>query len=52
MVGDRKFDVEGAHKAGLKCAGVLFGYGNREEFKAAGADYIVETPADLETLIL
>lgn len=51
MVGDRKFDVEGAHEAGLKCAGVLFGYGNREEFKAAGADYIVETPADLETLI-
>ena len=51
MVGDRKFDVEGAHEAGIKCAGVLFGYGNREEFEAAGADYIVERPADLENII-
>lgn len=51
MVGDRKFDVEGAHQSGLKCAGVLFGYGSREEFEAAGADYIVENPEDLEKLL-
>ncbi len=51
MVGDRKFDVEGAHQSGLKCAGVLFGYGGREEFEAAGADYIVENPGDLEKLL-
>ena len=51
MVGDRKFDVEGAHQSGLKCAGVLFGYGGREEFEAAGADYIVENPEDLEKLL-
>ncbi|WP_027728240.1 HAD hydrolase-like protein [Treponema sp. C6A8] len=51
MVGDRKFDVEGAHQSGLKCAGVLFGYGSREEFEAAAADYIVEKPEDLEKLI-
>ena len=51
MVGDRKFDVEGAHQSGLKCAGVLFGYGSREEFEVAGADYIVENPEDLEKLL-
>ena len=51
MVGDRKFDVEGAHQSELKCAGVLFGYGGREEFEAAGADYIVENPEDLEKLL-
>lgn len=51
MVGDRKFDVEGAHQSGLKCAGVLFGYGSREEFEAAAADYIVENPEDLEKLL-
>ena len=51
MVGDRKFDVEGAHQSGLQCAGVLFGYGSREEFEAAAADYIVEKPKDLEKLI-
>lgn len=51
MVGDRKFDVEGAHQSGLKCSGVLFGYGSREEFEAAGADYIVENPENLEKLL-
>ncbi len=51
MVGDRKYDVEGAHQSGLKCAGVLFGYGSRQEFEACGADYIVEKPEELEKLI-
>ena len=52
MVGDRKFDVEGAKEAGLKCAGVLFGYGNLEEFKKAGADFIAKTPADIAKIVL
>ena len=41
MVGDRKFDIVGAHKAGVVCAAVLFGYGSREEFVEYKADYIV-----------
>lgn len=47
MVGDRKQDIEGAHAMGICAMGVLYGYGSREEFKKAGADYIVKTPADI-----
>ena len=48
MVGDRKQDVIGAKENGMECIGVLFGYGDREELEAAGADRIVETVEDLE----
>lgn len=51
MIGDRKFDVEGAHKNHIKCCSVLYGYGNREEFKAAGSDFIVDTVSDLLSFI-
>lgn len=43
MVGDREHDVFGAKKHHLDCLGVLYGYGSRQEFEAAGADYIAET---------
>ncbi len=42
MVGDRCFDIEGAVKVGIDSAGVLYGYGNREEFEEAGATYIIK----------
>ena len=44
MVGDRKFDIEGACGAGIDSIGVLYGYGSREELEKAGSTYIVETP--------
>lgn len=40
MIGDRKFDIIGAKECGLDAMGVLYGYGNRQEFIACGADYI------------
>lgn len=43
MVGDRSHDIIGAKENGLPCAAVLYGYGSREEFDAAGADYQIET---------
>lgn len=52
MVGDRRYDIEGAKKAGLASMGVLYGYGSREEIEAAGPDLIAETPADIAALIL
>jgi len=52
MVGDRKHDVEGAANHGIDCAGVVFGYGGREELKEAGATYIVNTVDELRRLIL
>lgn len=47
MIGDRKHDIIGAHKAGLPCCAVLWGYGNREEFKEFEADYVIEKPEEL-----
>ena len=41
MVGDRLFDIEGAHALGVPCIAVEYGYGDREEFEQYGADYIV-----------
>lgn len=38
MIGDRKYDVEGAKECGLDSAGVLVGYGSAEEL--SGADYV------------
>lgn len=53
MVGDRCFDVEGARIAGIKSIGVLEGgYGDEAEFKTAGADWIVETLADIKDIVL
>ena len=45
MVGDRKYDVLGAKAVGLAAVGILWGYGSREELADAGADVLVETPA-------
>ncbi len=52
MVGDRKFDIEGAHLAGIPCAAVLYGFGSQEEFEQAGADYIVPSPQALRAIVL
>lgn len=51
MVGDRRHDIIGAKKNGLKSIGVLYGYGSREEFQAAGSDHMAETVAELELLL-
>ena len=52
MVGARRHDVAGCHEVGLKVIGVLYGYGDRAEHEAAGADYIVEDIPSLEKLLL
>lgn len=40
MVGDRLHDVIGAKAHGVRTIGVLYGYGDREELIAAGADFL------------
>lgn len=52
MVGDRKYDIVGAHKVGIACAAVLFGYGSREEFEEYKADYVVESFEEVEKLVI
>jgi phosphoglycolate phosphatase len=51
MVGDRKHDVIGAKGAGIPCVGVLYGYGDRAELEAAGADYIAGSIGELYGLL-
>lgn len=51
MVGDRKFDILGAKANGISSAGVLYGFGSREELADAGADFIAETPQELLKLL-
>lgn len=43
MIGDRSHDIVGARKNGLRSAGVLWGYGTREELTEAGADRLYES---------
>ena len=52
MIGDRKHDILGAKKIGLKSCGVLFGYGSREELETAGADFIAQNVPELQKICL
>ena len=51
MVGDRMFDIDGAHEAGIKCCGALWGFGSEEEFKEYNAEYIVNIPEEIVKLV-
>jgi len=47
MIGDREHDIIGARKNGLRNIGVLYGYGDAAELRAAGADALCATPGDI-----
>ena len=51
MVGDRRFDMEGAVRSGVHGLGVTYGYGSEEELRGAGAERIAETPAEIARLL-
>lgn len=52
MVGDRKHDIIGAHRNNVKAVAVGYGYGCEEEFRQAGADYVVWTVEELKIFLL
>ncbi|WP_294373678.1 HAD family hydrolase [uncultured Clostridium sp.] len=52
MIGDREHDVIGARENGLKCIGVLYGYGNPVELTQARAFKVVKTPEELLEILL
>ena len=52
MVGDRRYDIVGAHANNMRAVGVLWGYGTRDELETAGADDIVSEPENLPTAAL
>lgn len=52
MIGDRKFDILGAHEAGIDGIGVRYGFAPAGELEAAGAASIADTVDDLARLFL
>ena len=52
ILGDRKHDIIGGRLAGIRTAGILYGYGSREELAQAGADLICRTPEEFTKIML
>ncbi len=52
LIGDTKYDVQGAKAVGIDCVGVSYGYGTREELEEYGAVKICSTPGELVYLAL
>lgn len=52
MIGDRKHDIVGAKKAGIRSIGITWGYGTHEELQMAGAEYIFSTPRELKEFLI
>ena len=52
MIGDTRFDCEGAQLAGTDFIGALYGYGGEEELKKAGAVKLAVSPDDLRKFLL
>lgn len=51
MIGDRFLDVAAAHSNDLQAAGVLWGYGSRQELEQLSPTYLLEKPCQLVSLI-
>ncbi|MBR4344295.1 MAG: HAD hydrolase-like protein [Lachnospiraceae bacterium] len=52
VIGDRFYDIRAAREVGMDSIGVLYGYGNEDELKEAGATYIVKEVSDIPGVIL
>ena len=51
MIGDRKYDIEGAKNNGIASVGVLYGYGAREELEKVMPEFLVHHPAEIKNII-
>ena len=52
MIGDRYHDIEAGQSAGVQTIGVTWGFGSREELTTAGADFVVDTPAEISEIVV
>lgn len=52
MIGDRKFDVQGAKDIAVTSVAVGYGYGSKEELKEAAPDYTANTVEELRELFI
>ncbi len=51
MVGDTRFDILGAAKAGCDSVGVTYGCGSRSELVESGATFLADSPDDLRPIL-
>lgn len=51
LVGDSETDIQTAKNAGIPCIGVTWGFRSREILREQGADYLIDTPKELLTII-
>lgn len=51
LIGDTKYDAAGAKAFGIRCIGVSYGFGTREEMLAAGAEVVFDKIEEVETYI-
>ena len=52
MIGDRKFDIQGAKANGITSVGVAFGFAEPGELEREGAEFIAGTVKELEAYLL
>ena len=52
MIGDRRHDILAAKQHLVESVGVLWGFGDREELVAAGADRLCASVTELSTCCL
>lgn len=52
MIGDRKYDINGAKYFGLRSIGVSYGFAPEGELEEAGAEVIVDTVEELTQVLL
>ena len=50
-VGDSEVDVKTARNAGMRCISVLWGFRDREDLRASGADCFCASPAELPAIV-
>lgn len=49
MIGDRRFDIEGARHNGLTSAAVSYGYGDADELRGCAPDMVFDSPTAIAT---
>ena len=52
LVGDRKYDAEGAKISGIDSIGVLWGHGSESEVAESGFDFVAKEPSDVLKILL
>ncbi len=51
MIGDRRYDVAGAHACGIDCLAAYIGYAETGELEASGAEYVAADMDEMRKLL-